>query len=186
MANWSVSNIVARINLNVRLPLDKIAMNVDGAEYDPEQFPGLILRLGENMPTTLLFNSGKIIISGAKDLDDVKRAINKIRDILKNIGINSPEKFDMKFENYVIQGSFDYNSINILRMAEELEDANYNPEQFPGVIVKYKKEDELATFLVYKNGKFVCTGLKNLEKAGEIIEAFEKEVISKYSKAEKK
>lgn len=186
MAKWAIRNVVASIKFNVRLPLEKIATIVEEAEYEPEQFPGLILRFGEGKPTALLFNTGTIIVSGGRTAEDIKNTVEKIKEILKGLGINLPEHYDINVQNLVIQGSFDYENIDVLRMAEELEDSEYNPEQFPGIVVRYKKDDETATFLVYSNGKFVCTGVKKLEKAKKIIEEFEEEVIKKYSKPQKK
>ena len=53
-----------------------------GAEYDPEVFPGLIFRLKELRPTPLLFRSGQVVSTGAKDVEDVNRSIRTLVKIL--------------------------------------------------------------------------------------------------------
>ena len=55
-------------------------------------------------------------------------------------------------------GSIDVN-LNLNLLALELENTEYEPEQFPGLV--YKLEEPNATFLLFSNGKLVCTGTKN-------------------------
>ncbi|EQD27439.1 transcription factor, partial [mine drainage metagenome] len=42
-----IENIVASTSLAEHLDLSQIAMALEGSEYEPEQFPGLIYRLTE-------------------------------------------------------------------------------------------------------------------------------------------
>ncbi|MDD5192899.1 MAG: TATA-box-binding protein, partial [Candidatus Nanoarchaeia archaeon] len=41
----------------------------------------------------------------------------------------------------------------------EMQNTEYEPEQFPGLV--YKLDEPNATFLLFSNGKLVCTGTKN-------------------------
>jgi len=43
-----------------------------------------------------------------------------------------------------------------------MENTEYEPEQFPGLV--YKLVEPTATFLLFSNGKLVCTGTKNKEQ----------------------
>jgi len=183
MARWKTNNMVVSVDLNVNIPLEKLAVEVPEAEYNPEQFPGLILRFGDNKPTTLIFNSGRIIVTGGKSIKEVKEIVEKIRGILKKMGIDTPSNYKLNVQNYVVAGNFDYTNIDITKMVSELENVQYDPEQFPGAIVKYQKEDINVTFLVFKTGRFVCTGAKSDEELEKAIIEFEKDVISKYAKS---
>lgn len=50
------------------IDLEKISeQHIDYCSYEPEVFPGLIYRLMEPKLVILIFVSGKIIITGAKD-----------------------------------------------------------------------------------------------------------------------
>lgn len=75
--SFKIENIVASANLNVELDLYAIARKVDNVEYEPEQFPGAILKLKEPKTSLLLFKNGKLICTGAKSEADVARSINK-------------------------------------------------------------------------------------------------------------
>jgi len=81
-----VENIVASTKLGDELNLNKIALNIEDAEYEPEQFPGLVLRLEVPKVVCLLFASGKMICTGAHSLADVRKAVRMISAQLKKIG----------------------------------------------------------------------------------------------------
>jgi hypothetical protein len=82
--NFKIENIVASANLEVELDLYGIAREVDNVEYEPEQFPGAILKLKEPKTSLLLFKNGKLICTGAKSKDDVERAINKAYGLIQD------------------------------------------------------------------------------------------------------
>jgi len=51
--------------------------------YEPEQFPGLIYRMNNPHVVILLFASGKIVCTGAKNEEEVHQAVNKIHEKLE-------------------------------------------------------------------------------------------------------
>ena len=82
--NFKIENIVASANLEVELDLYGIAREVDNVEYEPEQFPGAILKLKEPKTSLLLFKNGKLICTGAKSEADVEKAIYKAYSLIKD------------------------------------------------------------------------------------------------------
>jgi transcription initiation factor TFIID TATA-box-binding protein len=74
---FKIENIVASANLNAELDLYAIAHERDNVEYEPEQFPGAILKLKDPKTSLLLFKNGKMICTGAKSEKDVYRAVEK-------------------------------------------------------------------------------------------------------------
>ena len=52
--------------------------------------------------------------------------------------------------------------LNLNFLAIEMENTEYEPEQFPGLV--YKLIEPNATFLLFSNGKLVCTGTKNRQQ----------------------
>ena len=69
-----VQNIVASAQMDFKVNLEMAAIDCEGTEYEPEQFPGLILRLKEPKSVMLIFRSGKMIITGAKTTDEARLA----------------------------------------------------------------------------------------------------------------
>jgi transcription initiation factor TFIID TATA-box-binding protein len=51
--------------------------------YEPELFPGLIYRMHEPKIVLLIFASGKIVLTGAKNREDIVRAFDKMYNVLK-------------------------------------------------------------------------------------------------------
>ena len=86
---YKVQNIVTSADLGTPINLNKIAIgfNLDQIEYEPEQFPGLVYRLKEPKVVVLLFGSGKLIITGGKQAEDAKQAVQKIIANLSTLGV---------------------------------------------------------------------------------------------------
>lgn len=72
---FRIENIVASAALNLDLDLYSIAQRVRDVEYEPEQFPGAILKLKVPRSSLLLFKNGKIICTGCRSEAEVKFAI---------------------------------------------------------------------------------------------------------------
>ena len=57
--------------------------------------------------------------------------------------------------------------LNLNSLAMKLENTEYEPEQFPGLV--YKLPGTRATFLLFSNGKIVCTGTRSEVKLKEAV-----------------
>ena len=79
---FKIENIVASANLGVELDLYAIATEVKDVEYEPEQFPGAILKLKDPRASLLLFKNGKIICTGCKSAGEVEFSINRAVKLL--------------------------------------------------------------------------------------------------------
>jgi transcription initiation factor TFIID TATA-box-binding protein len=75
--------VKADFGANINLDLASALLEED-VLYDPEQFPGIILRLEDPKATALIFSSGIAIIAGLRREEDVAKAVEKIYDKLQN------------------------------------------------------------------------------------------------------
>jgi len=82
--NIKIVNMVASANFNVELDLFALAREVDTIEYEPEQFPGAILKLTKPKASLLLFKNGKVICTGARSEEEVAQALLRTTEIIKN------------------------------------------------------------------------------------------------------
>jgi transcription initiation factor TFIID TATA-box-binding protein len=84
-----IQNIVSSADLGHTLNLNAIAigLGLENIEYEPEQFPGLVYRLDEPSVVALLFGSGKLVITGGKQLEDAEQALSVIEDRLTDLGL---------------------------------------------------------------------------------------------------
>ena len=74
----SIENVVASATLNQKVDLNAVVKGYPGVEYRPEQFPGLVFRLKRPKTATLIFNSGKMVCTGAKSEKEARRAVMKV------------------------------------------------------------------------------------------------------------
>ena len=79
----TVQNIVAAINLGGKIHLEQAARKLPRSMYEPEQFPGLIHRMLDPKTVILLFASGKLVCTGAKQEADVYRSVHNLHSTLE-------------------------------------------------------------------------------------------------------
>jgi transcription initiation factor TFIID TATA-box-binding protein len=84
-----IQNIVSSGDLDRALNLNAIAigLGLETVEYEPEQFPGLVYRLDDPDVVTLLFGSGKFVVTGGRHLDDAENALKRVKSRLTDIGL---------------------------------------------------------------------------------------------------
>jgi len=153
-----VQNIVATTSLGKDVSLTKLARTQPNTEYNPDTFPGLVLRVKKPKSAVLVFSSGNLVCTGTKSIAQVKEVVAQVVKQLRKIGVNVTIKPKITVQNIVASGAINLD-LNLNTLALELENTEYEPEQFPGLV--YKLEDPTATFLLFSNGKLVCTGTKN-------------------------
>ncbi len=168
-ASIQIENVVASVTLNQGIDLLSVVKALpETVEYKPEQFPGLVFRLKKPKTATLIFNSGKMVCTGAKSEDLARKAVKKVVNELQNSGILILSKPEIRIQNIVASASLG-GKIDLERSAFALGRTMYEPEQFPGLI--YRMDVPKVVILLFASGKLVCTGAKREE---EVIEAVEK------------
>jgi transcription initiation factor TFIID TATA-box-binding protein len=87
--DFKIMNIMATIDLGIPIRLESLhTKRLEGenavrmSTYEPELFPGLIYLMPHRGLTLLVFVSGKITITGAKDVKDVNESLDEIRDLV--------------------------------------------------------------------------------------------------------
>ena len=166
MIEIKVENIVASTMFAEKLDLDAITQSLEDAEYEPEQFPGLVYRIKNPKTATLLFRSGKANCTGAKNIEDVQKTIEIIADKLRKMGMDVYKNKDLEITIQNIVAIADLGSdlnLNEVAMGLGLENVEYEPEQFPGLV--YRIKEPKVAMLLFSSGKIVCTGARSTEDA---------------------
>ena len=172
-----VENIVASTSFADKLDLDVIAQSLEEAEYEPEQFPGLVYRLSNPKTATLLFRSGAANSTGAKNLDEVRTTVNIIAEKLEKIGVEVYKNPEIVIQNIVATSDLG-GELNLSETAVSLglENVEYEPEQFPGLV--YRIKDPKVAMLLFGSGKIVCAGARKIEDVSIAIEKLSEELTS--------
>ncbi len=186
---YAIVNLVASGGLNANLDLYNLAMSIPNIEYEPEQFPGAILKLKEPKVSMLLFKNGKIICSGASSTSQIDVAIKKANKMIHEIQpkVKILTKIEYEVVNLVATGNLHQN-LDLFATAMQLDNVEYEPEQFPGAILRL--DVPKLTLLLFKNGKVICAGAKNeaemmrgLEIADDLVRGLKKGGTKKKVKA---
>ena len=96
----TLQNIVATVELGVKLDLKAIALGARNAEYNPKRFPAVIIRIRNPKCTALLFASGNMVVTGTKSEDSARQAARKFAKSAARLGLPSEVK-DLRVRNIV-------------------------------------------------------------------------------------
>ncbi len=174
-AKINIENVVASATIAEELNIKDISDILDEAEYEPEQFPGVIYRLKEPKVAILIFRSGKVVCTGAKSPDLAAVAFEVLTQRLEDAGISVIKNPEITVQNMVATWdtghAFDLTAITLSFGLDRIE---YEPEQFPGVV--FRLEDPKIVMLFFGSGKVVCTGAKSVEELNRAVDIVEKEL----------
>jgi transcription initiation factor TFIID TATA-box-binding protein len=162
-----IENVVASAALGVPVKLEKIVSNLDGVEYEPEQFPGLVMRLKNPKAAALVFSSGKVVCTGAKSPKEAKIAVGNVVSKLRRLGFKIPPNYKVIPENIVASAQIPL-KINLNKIAFTLVNTEYEPNSFPGLV--YRMINPKVTFLIFGSGKIICTGARTVKDVATTVE----------------
>lgn len=159
--DYKIENVVATVCVEIteKIDLNQIARKHADVEYNPERFPGLVMRIEKPRATILIFSTGKMVVTGLRQASEAERVVDKVVKNIRKAGIklSNPE---ITIQNIVASGDL-HTNIDLNMAAIVMEYAMYEPEVFPGLI--YRMQDPKTVFLIFSTGRIVCTGAKQKE-----------------------
>jgi len=172
---YKIENVVATVTLDTsggKIDLNLIARKYVDVEYNPERFPGLVMRIEKPKATILVFSTGKMVVTGLREASEAEAVVNKvIKRIQKcKIDVANPE---IIIQNIVASGDLKCN-IDLNLAAVVMEYSMYEPEVFPGLI--YRMANPKTVFLIFSTGRIVCTGGKTKEIVAQAVKNLYHEV----------
>jgi transcription initiation factor TFIID TATA-box-binding protein len=172
-----IVNVVASTGIGQDINLNQATLALEGADYNPKRFPGLVYRTKDPKTAALIFRSGKIVCTGAKSIDDVYRGLENVFQSLRNIGIDVKGTPEIKVQNIVASADLHAAlNLNAIAIGLGLENIEYEPEQFPGLV--YRLSDPKVVVLLFGSGKLVITGGRKPEDAVKAVDQIVKQLKS--------
>ncbi|KAK3306700.1 uncharacterized protein B0T15DRAFT_492232 [Chaetomium strumarium] len=161
-----IQNVVATCNLDCRLDLAVIAQHARNVEYNREKFHALIMRIREPRTTTLVFASGRLVVTGAKSAGLARLAARRHARAIQKCGFRTSFR-DFAVQNFVgsVSCGFHIRLEGLARRAYQ--SCTHEPELFPGLVFTMMKPK--LKCLVFTTGKVVFTGAKSED---QVYEAF--------------
>ena len=175
----AVTNVVSTVNLGLKLNLDFIDLFLKNVIYKKGS-KKLTMKIKEPKATAIIYNTGKLICTGATSEEDSRKAAKIFAKIIKAHG------YDVQFNDYkvdnisaIIELKFEislkqlndylYSKHNISTEYKK-DNVYYNPEIFSGLI--YPMENPKLTAFIFSSGQINFVGAKerkDIDKALEYI-----------------
>jgi transcription initiation factor TFIID TATA-box-binding protein len=170
-----IENVVASTSLSDELDLQSVALTLDGAEYEPEQFPGVIYRLKQPKTAILLFRSGKVVCTGGKSIRQVDESIRIVSEMIRKGGQKIFKNPKTQVQNIVATADLESEiNLNTIAITLGLDRVEYEPEQFPGLVCRL--ENPRVVLLLFGSGKLVCTGARRPADVALAVEKITKQL----------
>jgi len=80
-----IHNLVIVDSIDLQCSVEKLVVNMDAkkSSFEPEQFPALIYKDWD--VSFLLFSTGKVVLTGAKSLEQAEDVMGKFKQLLKEL-----------------------------------------------------------------------------------------------------
>jgi len=162
-ASLKIENIVASGSISDSIDLESISNTIGRCELNIKKFPGAVYRMEDPKSAALIFSSGKIVLTGIHDPDDLAVAIHHLLDRLNEAGVDTYDVPQVNVTNIVCSYSLGI-TLNLVKIMITFIDQGmieYEPEVFPGLV--FRIADPKIVFLLFSSGKVIITGGKNME-----------------------
>jgi len=173
----NVVNVVGSGSLDIEFDLERVAADIGStAEYDPDKYPGMYLRFEEDAPLITVYRTGKYIVTGADSEEEAHTIRERFLDLLaENEMIPSADDDWFRIQNFVCTAELGESlNLNGLAIGLGLENTEYEPEQFPGLI--YRPTGVNSVVLLFASGRVVIAGSPDIDAAQQTFAALRDKV----------
>jgi len=85
-ASVTITNIVATGNFGRPINLLKMVNTIENIIFEPSVFPGVI-HWRKNKVVFLIFANGKFVVTGARSMNQISKAVSELSDELRSAGV---------------------------------------------------------------------------------------------------
>ena len=181
MSNLEITNIVGTLNFHREIDLSAVADLLESVDYvsevnyTPEKNHWLQTRFeidGESKYVAF-YRSGSCAFVGCSSFDRLDRLVELVKEAMEPVIQKQPT---LEIKNLVCVGELSQKlDLSHIAIAAGLEQVEYEPEQFPGLI--YRDSEFESVLLVFASGKVVITGATTIESANQTFEAFTEKLV---------
>jgi len=169
----NIENVVATTSLNQTINIKNVT-KIFHAKYNPDRFPGAIVRLEHPRAVLIVFKSGSIVCTGTKSEEMAKRAISRfVLELNQMTKLQNALYQDIKIQNVVASCNLG-NKVHLEQAARMLPRSLYEPEQFPGII--HRACHPKTVILLFASGRLVCVGAKSAQEVSNSVNAIHLEL----------
>lgn len=168
----SLVNAVGGGDLGIEVSLEELEEDLDIflIRYNPKRYPALYMQFEEDSPKVSLFRTGSYHIAGASSIQEVWDTRTDFFNALESLDIPT-SKFDddCAIRNIICVATTGLHlNLNALAIGLGLENVEYEPEQFPGLV--YRSSEIVPVLLIFSSGKIVITGANDFKSVSTAYE----------------
>jgi transcription initiation factor TFIID TATA-box-binding protein len=172
-----IENIVASGVIADSIDLVALSNKVKNCELNKKRFPGAVYRIEDPKIASLIFSSGKIVLTGIRNNKALTNGLATIIRSLKEAGIDTLKEPQVAITNMVCSYNLGkYINLNKIVITLNVENIEYEPEQFPGLV--YRIKDPKIVVLIFSSGKIILTGGKNIKDIKKGLDVLEQKLES--------
>ncbi len=169
-----IVNIVATFSLDATLNLKEIHQRFANESLFGEaifNYNVVVLRAKKPKMSFLIYRTGSIVCTGAKSLEDAKQSGEYLVNLFRNVGINAQLSRELEINNIVVKADVGSKlNLDAIVTNSVLENVEYEPEQFPGLIYRINERGANCTITLFSSGNMIIAGLKDTNKIYKVIE----------------
>jgi transcription initiation factor TFIID TATA-box-binding protein len=175
MASIEVVNIAGLGDLQREIDNEALAADapLPVSNYDPK-FNASFFRFEEDGEMVILYASGKYILRGGDKFETMYAVNERFLKLLDEMDVEV-DAAELEIKNVVAVGNLGHEvNLNALMIELGMEDVEYEPEQFPGLV--YRPDGTNCVLLVFGTGKVVITGGRTREEDEEAFAVLEERI----------
>jgi TATA-box binding protein (TBP) (component of TFIID and TFIIIB) len=169
----SIENIIAATHLGVEFDPAELREGLGEDAVSEAPFDGLVLRQEGLRTAMLMFATGRLVSTGARDFETVEASFKDALARLKKAGVSSTRSIDVDVLNIIASGGLDQ-KLRLEDIAGRTKGVrvSYDPNIFEGLemVLGETPEGTTASVLLFRSGRMVFTGTttqRSLELAVE-------------------
>jgi transcription initiation factor TFIID TATA-box-binding protein len=164
----AIVNVVVTASLNQPVNFEELRKH-GAVSYDSNRYGGRVayFQTQEMEGKVSIFHSGKMISVGTKSEAQAFKELKLALSFLVERNFVKKVELQPKIQNLVVTADFE-SFIELEKLSENLK-AIYEPEQFPGAILRLENPFK-TSILLFASGKVVITGLKSSEQIEPTIQ----------------
>jgi transcription initiation factor TFIID TATA-box-binding protein len=163
-----IVNVVATASLDLPMDFEELRKYRE-IFHDSDVYGGRVayFKTAEMEGKVSIFLSGKMISVGTKSEAQAFKELKLARSFLVKKKLAKKIELQPKIQNLVVTADFETN-LELEKLCEKIK-AIYEPEQFPGAILRVQ-EPFKASILIFASGKIVIAGLRSSEQIEPTIQ----------------
>ena len=161
--------------LDLQVLIEALQDHIGDIDVNPHSSGIVTIHLTEGGPAYTVYRTGTFQIRGAKDEQLLEEAQDRFLSVLNEIGVEiSDYDFEQKTAVYLENLNQEVN-LEALTIALGLENTEYEPEQFAGLIFRPAQFE--VTILIFASGKVIIGGTVREAEANAALQ-YLKDILS--------